>query len=179
MIGPFQCFETMLVKYKCDDGISFKHLFKSLLPSYHALVVDQGVVTTIATIINHCGGNIDDVALSKSTARRHRQESRAVAAKEIKDAFECADICQINFKMLSYCQIWGLRSINRLVIVAVQEDCSQILAIAKTENGTGEVEAGLVAGALVEWDLVVSGFDTGVHKGGYVILHQLLERQIL
>ena len=66
----------------------------------------------------------------------------------------------------------GYESINRLAIVAVQEDCNQILAIAKTKNGTGEVEARAIAGNLEEWDLtdkvVASGFDTtssntGVH----------------
>ena len=56
----------------------------------------------------------------------------------------------------------GFGSVNRLAIVAVQEDCNQILTIAKTENGTGEVEARAVAGALEEWELtnkvIASGF---------------------
>ena len=70
----------------------------------------------------------------------------------------------------------------------MQEHSNQILAIAKTENGTGEVEARAVSAALDEWGLsgkvVASGFDTtssntGVHKGGCVILQELLGRQIL
>ena len=131
---------------------------------------------------------LTDVALSKSTARRHRQKARAVASKKIKDDFECADICQINFDAKLLPNLGGFGSVNRLAIVAVQEDCNQILTIAKTENGTGEVEARAVAGALEEWELtnkvIASGFDTtssntGVHKGGCTILQQLLQRQIL
>ena len=34
-----------------------------------------------AGIVNHCGGDIDDLSLSKSTARRHRATSRAQKAK--------------------------------------------------------------------------------------------------
>ena len=87
------------------------------------------------------------------------------------------DICQINFDAKLLPTLGGFGSVNRLAVVAVQEDCNQILAIAKTENGTGEVEARAVAGALDEWKLsdkvVASGFDTtssntGVHKGGGV-----------
>ena len=55
------------------------------------------LVPTIATIINHCGEDIDDIALSKLTARWHRKESHASAAKKIKNDFECVEICQINF----------------------------------------------------------------------------------
>ena len=142
----------------------------------------------LTDIVNHCGGDIDDLSLSKSTARRHRKESRHFAANVIKDDFVFEDICQINFDAKLLPTLGGFGSVNRLAVVAVQEDCNQILAIAKTENGTGEVEARAVAGALDEWKLsdkvVASGFDTtssntGVHKGGCVILQELLGRQIL
>ena len=136
---------------------------------------NNNIVATIATIVNHCGGDIDDLSLSKSTARRHRKKSRHLSDNVIKDDFLCEDICQINFDAKLLPTLGGFGSVNRLAIVAVQEDCNQILAIAKTENGTGEVEARAVAGALDEWKLsdkvVASGFDTtssntGVHKGG-------------
>ena len=146
------------------------------------------LIGTIATIVNHCGGDIDDLSLSKSTARRHRQESRSVAATKIKDDFVCNDVCQVNFDAKLLTDLGGFGSVNRLAINLVQEHSNQILAIAKTENGTGEVEARAVAAALEEWGLsgkvVASGFDTtssntGVHKGGCVILQGLLDRQIL
>ena len=55
------------------------------------------IIGTVPSIVNHCGGDIDDISLSKSTARRHRKEARSVAAAKIMDNFECNDVCQVNF----------------------------------------------------------------------------------
>ena len=48
-----------------------------------------------------------------------RQKARAVASKKIKDDFECADICQINFDAKLLPNLGGFGSVNRLAIVAV------------------------------------------------------------
>ena len=115
-------------------------------------------------------------------------DARHIAAEKIKEDFKCEDIAQINFDAKLLANLGGFDSVNRLAIVLSFENCNQILSIAKTDNGSGEVEANAVMAALDEWGLsdkvVASGFDTtssntGVHKGGCVILQRLLGRQIL
>ena len=50
----------------------------------------------VAAVTNHSGGDINDIALSKSTARRHRCASRSNQASSIKKDFNC-DVGQLNF----------------------------------------------------------------------------------
>ena len=77
---------------------------------------------------------------------------------------------------------------NRLAVVAVQEEENQLLCIAKTENSTGKVEADAVKEAIDNWGIsdgvIACGFDTtssntGINIGGCVLLQQLLNRQLL
>ena len=77
---------------------------------------------------------------------------------------------------------------NRLAVVLVQDEENKILAITKTSNSTGKVEAKKVKEILDNWSvtdkIIACGFDTtaantGLYKGACTILQQLLRRQIL
>ena len=132
-------------------------------------------------------GDIKQLSLSKSTARRHRAAVRSEQAAHIKRDFIC-NVGQINFDGKLLADLGGFGKVNRLAVVLVQEEENKILAICKTSDSTGRTEAEKVQEILHDWNLtekiVAVGFDTtssntGVHKGACTILQQLLNRQIL
>ena len=59
-------------------------------------VSDIQLTALTAGIINHSGGNVDEISLSKSAARRNRATARATGAKKVKEIFLCSN-GQINF----------------------------------------------------------------------------------
>ena len=77
---------------------------------------------------------------------------------------------------------------NRLAVVAVQEEENQLLCVTKTEDSTGKVEADAEKEAINNWGLsegiIACCFDTtssnsGINSGSCVLLQQLLNRQFL
>ena len=77
--------------------------------------------------MNHCGGNIDNLPLSKSTARRHRVTARGVGAKSVRDNFDRKVIGQINFDAKLLKELGGFGKVNRLAVTLVREDEDHIL----------------------------------------------------
>lgn len=151
-------------------------------------ISDNQLVALTAGFVNHCGGNIDNIALSKSTARRHRVTARGVGASLVKDNFDRTILGQINFDGKLLKELGGFGKVHRLAVTLVREDEDHILCIAKTLDGTGKTEAQTVKAALDDWGvtdkIVACGFDTtssntGKFAGACVILQQLLDRQIL
>ena len=111
----------------------------------------QQATAFLYSIINNSGGNLDEIAVSKSTARRSRATARAKGATSIKDSYTFL-IGQINFvgKLLGDLEV-SFDKVNRLTVVAVQEEGNQLLCIAKTDDSTGKVEAATVKEALDNW----------------------------
>ena len=77
---------------------------------------------------------------------------------------------------------------NRLAVVAVQEEENQLLCVTKTEDSTGKVEADAEKEAINNWGLsegiIACCFDTtssnsGINSGSCVLLQQLLNKQLL
>ena len=75
---------------------------------------------------------------------------------------------------------------NRLAVVAAQEEDNQLLCVTKTEDSTGKVEADAEKEAINNWGLsegiIACCFDTtstnsGINSGSCVL--QLLNRQLL
>ena len=93
-----------------------------------------------AAISNHGGGDINNISLSKSTARRHRATARKEVAATIKENFTC-DVGQINFDGKLLPNLYGFGKVNRLAVVLIQHPENKILSITSTESSTGKVEA--------------------------------------
>ena len=148
---------------------------------------NQQVTGVLSSIVNHSGGNLDDVSISTSTARKSRTTARKEAASYIKKTFSftCG---QINFDGKLLQELGGTEKVNRLAVVAVQEEENQLLCVTKTEDSTGKVEADAVKEAINNWGLsegiIACCFDTtstntGINSGSCVLLKQLLNRQLL
>ena len=94
-----------------------KDVLKKLGPAADRLNLSNNVLTSVvAAVANHGGGNIDDLSLSKSTARRQRASARSEQAASIREKFTC-NAGQINFdgKLLS--DLKGFGKVNRLAVV--------------------------------------------------------------
>ena len=148
----------------------------------------QQATAFLSSIINNSGGNLDNFAVSTSTARRSRATARAEGATSIKDSYTFL-IGQINFdgKLLGDLE-GSFDKVNRLAVVAVQVEGNQLLCIAKTDDSTGKVEAATVKEALDNWGIsdgiIASCFDTtssntGIYSGSTVLLQQHLNGQLL
>ena len=141
----------------------------------------QQATAFLSSIINNSGGNLDEIAVSTSTAR-------AEGATSIKDSYTFL-IGQINFdgKLLGDLD-GGFDKVNRLAVVAVQEEGNQLLWFDKTDDSTRKVEAATVKEALDDWrisdGIIASCFDTtssntGIYSSSTVLLQQHLNRQLL
>ena len=138
-------------------------------------------------MINHSGGDVADISLSKYTTRRRRATAREVGAAKVKKDFFCQN-GQINFDGKLLTDLGGFGKVNRLAVVVAQEEENQLLCVTKTDDSTGKTEAEAVKKALEDWglkDLIIAcGFDTtssntGIHKGSCVLLQEMLQRQLL
>ena len=114
-------------------------------------ISNNQLVTLTAAFVNHCGGDIDNLSLSESTARRHRMTSQKAGANVVKDSFDRTRIGQINFDAKLLKELGGFGKCDRLVVTLTREDEDQILCIARTVDGTGRTEAETVKSALDDW----------------------------
>ena len=96
----------------------------------------------VAALTNYGGGDLNNLALSKSTTRRFRVAARKTVATNILRNFIC-DVGQINFDGKLLPDLYGFGKVNRLAVVLVQEDHNQLLCIAKTSDATGTIVIGL------------------------------------
>ena len=94
--------------------------------------------TLTAVITNHGGGDINDIALSRSTSRRSRISARKSEATDIRSNLHCA-FGQVNFDGKLLRDLDGLEKVNRLAVVLVKEEENQILGIVQTEDSTGKI----------------------------------------
>ena len=165
-----------------------RDILKRVGPTADRLGLTNNQLTVMTAVItNHGGGDIDDLALSKSTTRRSRITARAAGADDIRGSLEC-EVGQVNFDGKLLKDLGGMEKVNRLAVVLVQEEENQMLGLIHTEDSTGKVEAEAVRTTLDSWSvtekIVACGFDTtasntGVHKGACTILQELLQRQLL
>ena len=90
-----------------------------------SLTHNQLTVIT-ASLVNHCGGDIHKIALSKSTSRRSRDSRRRSVLTTIKRNFSCG-IVQVNFDGKLLPNLYGYGKVNRLAVVLVKENVNQLL----------------------------------------------------
>ena len=82
----------------------------------------------VAAVTNHSGRDINDIALSKSTARRHRCASISNQASSIKKDFNC-DVGQVNFDGKLLPGLGGFGKVNRLAVILNQ---ASVLKVQQT-----------------------------------------------
>ena len=184
--------DTFLPKRACTTSPSSIHIPKDIVKKMGPLadrvgVSDMQSTALTAGMINHSGGDVADISLSKSTTKRIRATAREVGVAMVKKDRSCQN-GQINFdgKLLTDLGCFG--KVNRLAVVVAQEEENQLLCVTKTDDSTGKTEAEAVKKALEDWglkDLIIAcGFDTtssntGIHKGSCVLLQEMLQRQLL
>ena len=110
-------------------------------------VSDMQLTALTAGMINHSGGDVADISLSKSTTRRRRATAREVGAAKVKKDFSCQN-GQINFDGKLLTDLGGFGKANRLAVVVAQEEENQLLCVTKTDDSTGKTETKAVKKAL-------------------------------
>ena len=113
-----------------------RDILKKVGPTADRLGVSNNQLTVlIAAITNHGGGDIDAIALSKSTCRRSRISARTTEAEDTRNKLQCI-YGQVNFDGMLLHDLGGFEKINRLAVVLVQEEENQILGIVQTDDST-------------------------------------------
>ena len=125
-------------------------MFGDTGPTTDRLGVSNNQLTVLTAVFtNHGGGDIDEIALSKSTCRRSRTSARAHEAEDIRNNLQCT-VGQMKFD--------GKLLLDLGVFEKVKQTCCCPCA------GGG-------------FDTTAS--NSGVHKGACTILQELLQRQLL
>ena len=91
-------------------------------------VSDMQLTALTAGMINHSGGDVADISLSKSTTRRRRATAREVGAAKVKKDFSCQN-SQINFDGKLLTDLGGFGKVNRLAVVVAQEEENQQMTL--------------------------------------------------
>ena len=146
-----------------------KRFVKELVPAADRLNLSSTQLTgIIAAATNHGRGDIDldfDF-LSKSTTNRHRDSAKKEKAAIIRRNFSCRT-GQVNFDGKLLAEPVGFGKVNRLAVILIQDDKSQIQGIPQTENSTGRAEAEMVKDHLDSWEasdkIIACGFDSSHH----------------
>ena len=114
-----------------------RDILQKVGPTADRLGISNNQLTAITAVItNHGGGDIDDLSLSKSTARRSRASARKKEAEDIRSNFSLT-FGQVNFDGKLLNDLYGFQKLNRLAVVVVQELENQILGIVITDNANG------------------------------------------
>ena len=130
--------ETFFPKRACTTSPSSIHIPKDIVKKMGPLadrvgVSDMQLTALTAGMINHSGGDVADISLSKSTTRRIRATAREVGAAKVKKDFSCQN-GQINFdgKLLTDLGCFG--KVNRLAVVVAQEEEIQLLCVQRCRS---------------------------------------------
>ena len=117
-------------------------IFKQLGPGADRLGLSNNELTgMVAMCVNHGGGDLDKLAISKSSVRRARIAARRERSELVKKTFISNKFGQVNFdgKLMKGLMGRRLGKVNRLAVILVQELENKLLAIAKTEESTGSL----------------------------------------
>ena len=108
-----------------------RDILKRVGPTADRLGLSNNQLTAVTAVLtNHGGGDIDDIALSKSTTRRSRIQARKQKVDDIKEGFQCS-YGQVNFDGKLLKDLGGFDKVNRLAVVLVQEEENQILGMVQ------------------------------------------------
>ena len=102
----------------------------------------------VAAITNHGGGDVSNITLSKSSARRHRAAARSSTASAIKENFTC-DVGQINFDGKLLPGLYGFGKFNRVAVVFVQVSNCSFVCRSFNNSGSGYWVALLGSGSIL------------------------------
>lgn len=103
---------------RTDVSVS-RDILKKLGPAADRLNLSNTQLTGIvAAMVNHGGGDLEDLSLSKATARRQRAASRKTLAAEVKKDFVAGvGVGQINFDGKLMKNLEGYGQVNRWVLL--------------------------------------------------------------
>ncbi len=149
---------------------------------------DRKATFVIAETAKSFGKNIDDLAISCDTIRRHRVAHRAKRAASLKSEFQGGVSLVIHWDGKLIPDLTGKEKVDRLPVVVSGSNISQLLVVAKLPSGTGESQATAVYDAIEDWGIASSiramCFDTtfsntGRTAGACILLEQKLGKELL
>ena len=153
-------------------------------------VSDRNAVHILAAVFEALDLEMNEVAINRSSIRRHRMQIRQEKAEIVKNEFKniCLDAPVIHWDGKLLPSLTDRENVDRLPIIISNGDTEQILKIPALESGTGRAQAEAIFETLCEWGLDemvqaccfdTTASNTGRFNGSCVILEQLLERNLL
>jgi hypothetical protein len=165
-----------------------KRLIPIMTPALTAMldrtkVTDRKAVFIVAETAKSLGHDIQDLALSRSSIRRQRQDHRALISARLKAEFQAEGPLVVHWDGKLLRDLIGRETIDRLPILVSGRGVAQLLRVAKLPSSTGLAQANVVCAALQEWGVAnrvcAMSFDTtssntGMKSGACILIEEML-----
>ena len=154
-------------------------------------VSDRKAVHIAAAVATSLGRDVNELNINRSSIKRARQLHRTCVVSDLKSSIK-NDLKNVSLtvhwdsKLLP--DLTGNEKVDRLPILVSGSGVSQLLAVPKLPNGSGEAMAAAVYTAITDWDIqeqvCAMAFDTtssntGLKSGACTLLEDKIGRRLL
>ena len=140
-------------------------------------LTDNSAMFVVASVAKALGHPIGGLALSRSTIRRSRMETR----KEVTEADKCSFSSQLQSPLLLHWDgkllpdIAGSKeTVDRIAIIVTGGGVEKLLAVPKIGKGTGYEQASACLKVLDDWKI-----NTGIHKGACTLIEEASGQKLI
>ena len=149
---------------------------------------DRGAVFVTGAVAKALGHDISDITLSRSSVRRSRRKGRQEAAAAEDEDFSMEGPLLLHWDGKLLPDIDGSKNIvDRIAVIVTGNGQEKILAIPKTDRGTGESQAATCVEVIEKWNLSshikglvfdTTASNTGLHKGACAKIEEALGTEL-
>ena len=107
----------------------------------------------MAATAQSLGHDVEEIAISRSSIRRFRQQHQTIEAKKLNEAFNAELPLVVLWDGKLIPKLTGKRKEDRLLVLVSGKRISQLLTMAKLSAGTGISQAKAVVNALKDWQI--------------------------
>ena len=116
-------------------------------------VSDRKAMMVMAATAQSLGHDFEEIAISRSSIRRFRQQHRTIDAKKLQKAFNADHPLVVHWDGKLIPKLTGKQKKDRIPVLVSGKGISQLLTVAKLSAGTGISQAKTVVNALKDWQI--------------------------
>ena len=151
-------------------------------------ISDRKAMMVMADTAQSLGHDVEEIALSRSSIRRFRQQHQTTDAKKLKEAFNADHPLVVHWDEKLIPKLTGKLKEDRLPVLVSGKEISQLFTEAKLSAGTRISQAKAVVNALKDWQIDsqvqdtccdTTSSNTGRLNGTCISIEQSLKKKLL
>ena len=151
-------------------------------------ISDRKAMMVMAATAQSLVHDVEEIAISRSSICRFRQQHRKTDAKKLKEAFNADHPLVVHWDRRLIPKLTGKQKEDRLSVFVSGKEISQLLTVAKLSAGTGISQAKAVVNALKDWQIDsqvqavycdTTSSNTARLNGTCINIEQFLNKQLL